>query len=54
MECGQEDKKLEPKIELLKAFLGSADFKRLRRDSERHLVSRKKVRFLVSVQRGQT
>jgi hypothetical protein len=34
MERGQEDKKLEAKIELLEAFLESADLKRLRRDSE--------------------
>ena len=52
MECGQKDKKLEEKIELLKAFLESADFKKLRRDSERHLVQGKKVRFLIRCKEG--
>jgi len=47
MEGGQKDKELEEKIELLKAFLESADFKRLRSDSERHLVQGRKVRFVI-------
>ena len=47
MEGGQKDKKLGEKIELLKAFLESADFKRLRSDSERHLLQGKKVRFVI-------
>lgn len=50
MESGQTDKKLEEKIELLKAFLESADFKRLRSQSEKHLLEGKQVRFVISCQ----
>jgi hypothetical protein len=52
MEGEQQDKKLGEKIELLKAFLESADFKRLRSDSERHLVQGKKVRFVIRWKEG--
>jgi len=47
MESGQEDKKLEEKIELLKVFLESMDFKKLRSQSERYLVERKRVKFII-------
>ena len=52
MESGREDKELEEKIELVKAFLESADFKKLRSDSERHLVQGKKVRFAIRWKEG--
>ena len=52
MEGGQEDKKLEEKIELLKAFLESVDFKKLRSQSERYLVEGKKVKFVISWKEG--
>jgi len=48
MEGGQEDKKLEEKIKLLKAFLESMDFKKLRSQSERHLIEGKQVKFVIS------
>jgi len=48
MESGQEDKKLEDRIELLKAFLESADFKKLRSQSEKHLTQGKTVKFVIS------
>ena len=48
MKGGQEDKKLEERIELLKAFLESMNFKKLRSQSERYLVDGKKVKFVVS------
>ena len=48
MEGGQEDKKLEGRIELLKAFLESMDFKKLRSQSERYLVEGKQVKFVIS------
>jgi translation initiation factor IF-3 len=47
MESGRKDKKLEEKIELFKAFLESADFKKLRSQSEKHLVEGKKVKFII-------
>ena len=52
MESGQEDKKLEEKIELLKAFLESVDFKKLRSQSERYLVEGKQVKFVISWKEG--
>jgi hypothetical protein len=54
LECGQDDKKLEEKIGLLKALLESADLKRLRRNSERRLLQGKRVRFPISLQTAQT
>jgi len=52
MENGQKDKKLEEKIELLKAFLESMDFKKLRSQSERHLAEGKQVKFVISWKEG--
>jgi len=52
MEGGQEDKKLEERIELLKAFLESTDFKQLRSQSEKHLAEGRHVRFIVSWKEG--
>ncbi len=52
MESGREDKKLEEKIELLKAFLESADFKKLRSQSERYLVEGKKIKFVICWKEG--
>jgi len=48
MENGQEDKKLEERIELLKAFLESMDFKQLRSQSEKYLVEGRHVKFVIS------
>jgi N-glycosylase/DNA lyase len=52
MEGGQEDRKLKDKIELLKAFLESMDFKKLRSQSERHLVEGKQVKFVICWKEG--
>jgi hypothetical protein len=52
MEGGQKDKKLEEKIELLKAFLESMDFKKLRSQSERYLIEGKQVKFVISWKEG--
>jgi hypothetical protein len=52
MEGEQEDKKLEEKIELLKAFLESMDFKKLRSQSEKYLVEGKRVKFVISWKEG--
>jgi hypothetical protein len=52
MKSGRKDKKLEEKIELLKAFLESADFKKLRSDSEIHLIQGRKVRFVIRRKEG--
>jgi len=52
MQGGQEDKELEAKIELLKAFLESMDFKKLRSQSEKHLVEGKTVKFVIYWKQG--
>jgi hypothetical protein len=52
MEGGQEDKKLEGRIELLKDFLESMDFKKLRSQSEKHLIEGKKVKFVICWKEG--
>jgi hypothetical protein len=43
----QGDRQLEERIELLKAFLESVDFRELRCESEKHLVEGKKVTFVI-------
>ena len=45
---GDESPELEQQLELLKAFLEQADFSRLRRESEAHLVEGRKVKVLLS------
>jgi hypothetical protein len=52
VESGQEDKKLEERIELLKAFLESMDFKQLRSQSEKYLVGGSHVKFVISWKQG--
>jgi len=52
MENGREDKNLEEKIELLKAFLESMDSKKLRNQSERYLVEGKRVKFVIFWKEG--
>ncbi len=44
---------LTEKTEILRLFLESADFNRLRAESEKHLLERRKVKFLVHLDRGQ-
>ena len=47
MKGEQEDKELQQRIELLKAFLESMDFRKLRRESEKHLMQGKRVKFII-------
>jgi len=46
------DKGLEERIELLKSFLETADFKDLRSQSERYMTEGKRVAFTVFVKDG--
>ena len=48
-----EDKELVEKLEVLRLFLESADFNKLRRESEKHLVEGRKVKFTVRREAGQ-
>jgi hypothetical protein len=50
LEGGCQDRHLEEKIELLRAFLESADFKKLRGQSEHHLVQGQTVKFVITRQ----
>jgi uncharacterized protein YbgA (DUF1722 family) len=52
MEGGQANKELEAKIELLKAFLESMDFKKLRSQSEEYLTRGKIVKFIICWKEG--
>ena len=45
---GDESPELEPRLELLKAFLEEADFSRLRQESEEHLTQGRNAKFLLS------
>jgi len=47
MESKQEDEELKDRIELLKAFLESMDFGKLRSESEQYLIQGKKVKFAI-------
>jgi len=47
MESKQEDEELKDKIELLKAFLESTHFGKLRSESEQYLIQGKKVKFVI-------
>ncbi len=46
-----EEKKLAGELELLRLFLESADFNKLRRESEKYLVEGKKVKFIVHLEK---
>jgi hypothetical protein len=52
MRKGKKDRKLEEKIEMLRMFLETADFRKLRAESERHLIEGKKVRFILTLAKG--
>ena len=52
MEGKQENKELAKRIELLKAFLESVDFKKLRSQSERYLIQGKMVKFVICWKEG--
>ena len=47
-----EDKGLEERIELLRDFLETANFSKLRSQSEKHLIDGKRVTFNLSMTKG--
>jgi len=49
----EDDEELGARTELLRLFLESADFRELRRQSEKHLVEGRTVRFTLSLEAGQ-
>ena len=52
MRRGGEDKELEEKIELLRMFLESTDFRELRRESEKYLTEGGTVRLILYMDDG--
>ncbi|MFC1935460.1 hypothetical protein ACFLX9_01660 [Chloroflexota bacterium] len=46
----EENKELQERIELLRVFLETADFRRLRTESEKHLLEGRKVKFVVHLE----
>jgi hypothetical protein len=52
LKAGRGDHKLEKRIELLRASLESADFKKLRAQSEKHLTAGERVKFLICRKEG--
>ena len=47
MQGEEGNKELEERIQLLKAFLESADFKKLRSQSEKYLLEGRSVKFII-------
>jgi hypothetical protein len=52
LQAGKGDSELGEKIELLRSFLESADFKELRQQSEVYLLKGQKVKFILYQERG--
>ena len=47
LELGKGNKELEEKLEITRLFLETANFKKLRAESEKRLMEGKKVKFMV-------
>jgi wyosine [tRNA(Phe)-imidazoG37] synthetase (radical SAM superfamily) len=52
VQSGEANKKLENKIELLRAFLETADFRKLRSESEKYLIEGNVVKFIIYLKSG--
>jgi len=52
MQRGKKDRKLEDRIELLRMFLETVDFRKLRAESEKYLVEGKTVKFILTLAKG--
>ena len=48
----EENKELPERIELLRTFLETADFRKLRAESEKHLLEGRKVKFVLYLEQG--
>jgi hypothetical protein len=51
---GEGNEELHERAELLRSFLETTDFKRLRSESERYLVEGRRVKFVVYLEGGAT
>ena|GEM_PF-389272 len=52
LQVGEGDSELGEKIELLRRFLESADFRKLRKQSEVYLLKGQKIKFVLYSERG--
>jgi hypothetical protein len=52
LQSGKGDSELRRKIELLRSFLESADFRELRKQSEGYLLKGQKIKFILHRERG--
>ncbi len=52
LQLGERDDKLEQRLELLKAFLETANFRELRHESEKYLLEGKSVKFILYFEEG--
>jgi len=53
LSAAKRDEELEQRAEILRLFLESANFKKLRAESEKHLLNGKNVKFAVFLDNGQ-
>lgn len=49
---GNEDEKLKERLEALRLFLETADFKKLREEYEKYLVAGRQVKFMLRLENG--
>ena len=52
LKVGKSDAEFEEKIELLRAFLESADFRKLRKESEEYLLKGQNIKFILYQEEG--
>ena len=52
LQAGKTDSEFEDKVELLRAFLESADFRKLRQQSEEYLLKGQNVKFIIYREHG--
>ena len=50
---GKTDAESEEKMELLRSFLETSDFKKLRKESEAYLLKGEKVKFILHLENGE-
>ena len=54
LQAGKGDSEFKAKIELLRTFLESADFRKLRKESEEYLLKGQSIKFILSQEEGKT
>lgn len=53
-QAGKGDTEFEEKVELLRNFLESADFRKLRKESEEYLLKGQNIKFILYREQGKT